>query len=86
MNKHLLTATALSVGLYTSQSAIVYAQEYSGDADQRLQKLEQEIVLLKRQREVQEEKDKSAAEKAAGVEFGKKGLKIRTVPARHLPV
>ncbi|MEQ1887842.1 MAG: porin [Alphaproteobacteria bacterium] len=83
MNRHLLAATALGVSLYIMQCASVVAQEYSGSADQRLQKLEQEIALIKRQREVQDEKDKTAAERAAGVEFGKRGLKITSPDKKY---
>lgn len=75
MTKHLLAATALSVSLLTLQPHLAHA-ETSGGVSQRIQKLEEEIALLKRQQEVQDEKDKAAAEKAANVEFGKKGLKI----------
>lgn len=70
MNKKLLITTSL-----LSFAAISAQAETT---DERIQKLEQELQLLKRQVEVQDEKSASAAEKAANVEFGKKGLKINS--------
>lgn len=75
MKKNLLAATALSVSLLTFYPGHALAQS-AGNIGERIQKLESELELLKRQLEVKEEKEKSAAEKAANVEFGKKGLKI----------
>jgi phosphate-selective porin OprO/OprP len=66
----------LGVGALTLQPEPAHAQEPSAGISERIAKLESEIALLKRQQEVQEEKDKAVAEKTANVEFGKKGLKI----------
>lgn len=74
MKKYLLVTSCLSFLALISDNAL--AEKSSGDVGYRIQKLEDEIQLLKRQQEVKEEKEKSAAEKAANVEFGKKGLKI----------
>lgn len=71
MSKYFLTATTLSM-IFSSSA---FAQETTSTAS-RISRLEEEIALLKRQQEVTEEKNKSAAEKSANVEFGKKGLKI----------
>lgn len=73
MNTNLLAATVISVSLI-SFPHLAQAQEAGVNA--RIKKLEEELALLKRQVEVSEEKEKSAAEKAANVEFGRKGLKI----------
>jgi hypothetical protein len=49
----------------------------------RIKKLEDELSLLKRQLEVKDEKAASAAEKAANVEFGKRGLKITSLDKNY---
>lgn len=69
LKKLLLTSTILTL----SASASAFAASSTTD---RLNQLEQEIKLLKRQQEVKEEKEIAAAEKAAIVEYGKKGLSI----------
>lgn len=76
MKKYLLAATTLSVSLLTLQPNLVHAEIISSGVGQRLQNLEEEIALLKRQQEVNDEKAKALAEKTANVELGKKGLKI----------
>ncbi|NDF12269.1 MAG: porin [Proteobacteria bacterium] len=84
MSKKLLTATALTALALAGSNAFVtpaYAQEAGVSA--RISKLEQEIALLKRQQEVDQEKSASAAEKNANVEFGKKGLKITSPDKKY---
>jgi len=76
MKTHLLAATAIGASFLTFNPFSAHAETSSGGVSQRIQKLEEEIALIRRQQEVQDEKDKAAAEKAARVEFGKKGLKI----------
>ncbi len=72
MTKKLLAATALSVSLLAFHPA--YAQDESVNA--RIQRLEEEIQLLKRQQEVEKEVVEKKSEKSANVEIGKSGLKI----------
>ncbi len=70
MKTKFLIATALV--LVTGN---VYAADNS-DVNSRIAKLEEEIQLLKRQQEVKEEVAKTAADKAASVEFNKSGVTI----------
>lgn len=49
----------------------------------RIAKLEEELTLLKRQLEVEQEKSTTKAEKAANVEVGKKGLKITSPDKKY---
>lgn len=83
MKKHLFVVVAFSAGLLSFQPDLALSQESSSSISQRIQKLEEEIALLKRQQEVQEEKNKVATEKAANVEFGKKGLKITSLDKKY---
>lgn len=76
MTPKLMIATALSASL-------VALPAYAEDVNSRIQKLEQELNLLKRQLEVKEEKEKAVAEKAANVEFGKKGLKVTSPDKKY---
>lgn len=70
MRKQLLAATtALTILLPTVGLA-------ESDISARLQALEQEIAILKRQLEVKEEVEKTKSSKAATVEIGKKGFSI----------
>lgn len=77
MRKILLTASA--IGLVLSGSNAKAADSVSS----RINKLEQEIQLLKRQQEVSEEKSIAAAEKNANVEIGKKGLAISSPDKKY---
>lgn len=67
-NKPLITAAVLLAATAGSANAESTAE--------RIDRLEQEIQLLKRQNEITEEKAEAAAAKAANVEFGNKGLVI----------
>lgn len=77
MKKILLTASA--IGLVLAGGKAVAADSVSS----RINKLENEIQLLKRQQEVNEEKTNSAAEKNANVEVGKKGLVITSPDKKY---
>lgn len=70
MNKLLLAASA--IGLIISSGAASAADS----AASRIDRLEKELQLLKRQQEVSDEKASAVAEKNANVEIGKKGLSI----------
>ena len=70
MKSKLLVSAAIALVVSSSQAN---AEE---SINQKIDRLEQEIQLLKRQNEVSEEKQKAAAEKAATVEYGEKGLTI----------
>lgn len=59
------------------------AAHAEGNISSRIETLEKEIALLKRQQEVSEEKEKAAAEKIATVEYGKKGLSITSPDKRY---
>jgi phosphate-selective porin OprO/OprP len=82
MKTNLLAATLFGVSLMTFQPNLAHATS-ADDIGQRIQKLEEEIALLKRKQEVQDEKDKAAAEKAANIEFGKRGLKITSPDKKY---
>ncbi|MDX2073217.1 MAG: porin [Alphaproteobacteria bacterium] len=73
MKKSLLAPSVLVTSLLISPLS---ALADDPNVNARIQKLEQELALLKRQVEVKDEKDQAAAEKIAGVELGRKGLKI----------
>ncbi len=78
MNKLLLSVSAISL-IFAGQ-----AQAAENDSlSKRIQKLEQEIKLLKRQQEVADEKTASSAEKNANVEIGKKGLNITSPDKKY---
>ncbi len=79
MKRILLTTTVFA--FFSAPLSSAFAQD-TGVAV-RIQKLEEELALLKRQQEVQEEKDKASAEKAASVEFRKKGLKITSPDKKY---
>ncbi len=83
MKKHLFVAAVFSTSLLLFQPDLALSQEPSASISQRIQKLEEEIALLKRQQEVELEKNKAATEKAANVEFGKKGLKITSPDKKY---
>ena len=75
MKSKLLTKTALTA--FAIAGLTVHNNAYAQDrVSARIGKLEEEIALLKREQEINDEKAKSAAEKAANVELGKKGLKV----------
>lgn len=69
IKKLLLTSTIFTIGSHLA----AYADESSAS---RLNRLEQEIQILKRQQEVKEEEAAAKAAKAANVEIGRKGVKI----------
>jgi phosphate-selective porin OprO/OprP len=70
IKKLLLTSTTLlTIGSHTA----AYAEE---SATSRLNRLEKEIKILKRQQEVQEEEAATKAEKSGNIDIGKKGIKI----------
>lgn len=71
-----LTLSALTLFSLSALPLPAFAAEGDGDVGSRIKKLEDEIAILKRQTEVKEEEAAKKAEKAANVEFGKKGLKI----------
>jgi phosphate-selective porin OprO and OprP len=52
-------------------------------ADQRIERLEQELETLKRQRELDQELDTAAAEKNPVVVIDKKGLKVTSVDKKY---
>ncbi len=83
MKTSLMAGTALGLALLLLPQTQAHAQQPSADVAARIEKLEQELSLLKRQLEVKEEKDTAAAEKAAGVEFGKKGLKVTSPDKKY---
>lgn len=83
MKSVLLAVTALNIGLLGVVPTAQAEDSDSGDMKQRIQKLEDELALLKRQQEVKEEKDKAIAEKAANVSFGAEGLKIASPDNRY---
>lgn len=72
MRTLILATTALSLSFPIFSSAA----ESNAALTARIQKMEEELALLKRQLEVKAEKEQVVAEKAANVEFGKKGLKV----------
>ncbi len=82
MSKYLRVAATLAASLLSLHAQPVFAQDASNDVGQRIEKLEQEIALLKRQQEVKQEIDTAAAQKVANVELGRKGLKI-TAPDKN---
>jgi phosphate-selective porin OprO and OprP len=82
MKTKLFAATALSATLLTLLPHPVLAGDADATLSQRIQKMEEEIALLKRQAEVHEEEQAKIAEKAASVELSRKGLKI-TSPDKH---
>ncbi len=77
MNKKFLAASAIGLVLLSNSA---FAED---SIKKRIDSLEQEISLLKRQREVDEEKTSAAAEKAANVELGKKGLSITSPDKKY---
>lgn len=77
MNKILLAASA--IGLVLSGNSAIAADSTTD----RINKLEKEIQLLKRQNEVSEEKSVSASEKNANVELSKKGLVITSPDKKY---
>lgn len=80
MNKKILLATTiLALGL--GSPALAATKDESLAA--RIQKLEEELQILKRQNEVKEEEAAKAAEKEANVEIGKKGLKITSPDKKY---
>ncbi len=77
MSKKLLLATTiLAVGLSSAANA-------ADSVSSRIERLEQEIQLLKRQNEVKEEETAKVAEKEATVEVGKKGLSITSPDKKY---
>lgn len=81
MNGNLWLSGTLAAALLLYQSNPVFAQD-AGDVTRRIEALEAEIALLKRQTEVREEKQKAAAEKQANTELSSKGLKITSPDKR----
>lgn len=81
--KNTLIITALTLSLLTGTASNAYATETTGNVNARIAKLEEEIALLKRQLEVQDEKQKAVSEKAATVEVGKKGLAITSPDKKY---
>jgi len=77
MKKILLTASA--IGLVLASGSAKAEDSTNG----RINKLEQEIQLLKRQQEVNDEKSATNAEKSANVEIGKKGLSITSPDKKY---
>ena len=73
MKSYLLSATALSVALLITTPA--YADS-NKELLERIEKLEQELNLLKRAAEVDKEVATAKSDKTANVELGKKGLLI----------
>ena len=59
-----VTAAATTVSLFADDSGVAPAAAPAGSIDQRLEQLEQEIRLLKRQRELDQEANAAAAEQA----------------------
>ncbi len=77
----LLSTALLSLPLY---SPPVRAEDSGSQSlNARIDALEQDLALLKRQKEVDDEKAKAAAEKTALVEFGRKGLKITSPDKKY---
>lgn len=72
--KKLLAATALSIVVLGAP--ITSKAESNAELLARINKLEENLNLLKRQLEIKEEVEKTKAEKSANVEFNKKGLNI----------
>lgn len=83
MKISLLTATALSVSLLALSPHPAFAQESSANVSRRIEKLEQELALLKRQLEVKEEKDTASAQKFGTVEMGSKGLAVTSPDKKY---
>lgn len=77
MNKLLLAASAVSLVLASSGA------NAADSTAARIDKLEKEIQLLKRQQEVKEEKATAASEKSANVEIGSKGLAITSPDKKY---
>lgn len=74
-------APFLILAVLLSSSILIQPALAASDAEiealsERIKSLEADLALLKRQKEVDDEKEKADAEKSASVEFGKKGLKI----------
>lgn len=74
LRRSLLITTAVLT--FSVPAAAQSAADAGNDLTARIQNLEADLALLKRQKEVDDEKAKAAAEKTATVEMGKKGLKI----------
>src|SRR5262245_21461374 len=77
MKKIFLTASAIGLALSGSHASA------ADSVNERINKLEQEIQLLKRQQEVNDEKAAASAEKNANVELGKKGLSITSPDKKY---
>lgn len=73
MKKYLLATTISTLSLLITPSI---SRAENSKVLERINQLEQEIQILKRQQEVNDEKVKAQAEKTANVELGSKGLKI----------
>lgn len=82
MTKRLLLAAAIAL-LTLPRPALAVSDADISAMLARIKAMEQELELLKRQKEVDDEKAKSAAEKFATVEFGKKGLKISSPDKKY---
>ncbi|MFN5589435.1 MAG: OprO/OprP family phosphate-selective porin [Holosporales bacterium] len=79
--KKVLLGSALIASL--TLAAPAFAATNAETVMARIQKLEEEIALLKRQQEIDQEKAKSVAEKAATVEYGPGGLAISSPDKRY---
>lgn len=85
MSKTLLYASTAFLGFAMFLPPPAFAADDGNDrsVNERIEQLEADLALLKRQKEVDDEKAKSAAEKAALVEFGRKGLKISSPDKKY---
>lgn len=81
-----IVVLALAAGLHMAHIPAAVAQESSsGDLDARIELLESELALLKRQVEVDKEVAQAGADKVASAELGAKGLIISS-PDKNLTV
>lgn len=84
MTKKILLASVAFTFLSFASFPVLAATDDQIDAlSKRIESLEADLALLRRQKEVDDEKAKSLAEKTASVEFGKKGLKITSPDKKY---
>lgn len=82
MNKYGIAALALAVGLQLP-SPLVAQEAQPGDLATRIENLESELALLKRQAEVDKEVAQANADRFGTVELGNKGLAVSS-PDKNL--
>lgn len=83
MQSRRIAALALLAGVHLYVAAALAADTVAGDTLERIEQLERDLALLKRQVEVKQEQDQANADKFATVELGSRGLAISS-PDRNL--